>query len=174
MWQWVSQAFAGIRVIDFTQVIAGPACTRVMAELGAEVHSMERLRQLALERRGGGDAGEGPAAAEGLRRGDAGSDEDAEEHGVLQILEEREPGHRDAENRVRRIDLRDLAEDDVELGSDPPAVLGVGHAVYGLVEADAHGVAHAPQQGRQSTHRLLEPPGEIIERDPIPVAREQR
>ncbi len=37
----ISHPMAGVLVVDFTQYVAGPVCTRAMAELGAEVIKIE-------------------------------------------------------------------------------------------------------------------------------------
>ena len=57
------QIFDGLRVIDFTAVIAGSYCTRLMADLGAEVIKVEHPSGEIL--RHAGEGGEGYEADEG-------------------------------------------------------------------------------------------------------------
>lgn len=69
--EWLTEALpgplAGIRVVDFTHVLAGPACAYQLAMLGADVVKVERTgRGDAMRHRGGSDparAAEGASTA---------------------------------------------------------------------------------------------------------------
>ena len=38
----VESALAGVKVLEFCQMVAGPYCTKLMADLGAEVVKIEK------------------------------------------------------------------------------------------------------------------------------------
>ncbi|MFZ5825748.1 MAG: CaiB/BaiF CoA transferase family protein [Bacillota bacterium] len=67
----VQQALAGLRVIDMTQVMAGPFCTMLLADLGADVIKVEPPAGDSSRKMAGGKNGNSPAF-QGVNRGKRG------------------------------------------------------------------------------------------------------
>ena len=138
------QAFSGVKVLDFTRVLAGPFCTYQMALLGAEVIKVEEPRIGDYMRRRGSD----PA----LRRafmGDHYLSLNGNKRSIVIDLDRAEG--RDVARRLAR--QADVVVENFRAGTMD--ALGLGHAALtaenpGLIYCALSGFgAHGPDAGRK-------------------------
>ncbi len=145
---------AGVRVADFTWVVAGPVCTRILADLGAEVVKIERPDALDFGDRRGGLSGS-------LMRG---------KQSV--VVDLRHPGGVDVARRLAlaadvvvdnfsaRV-MPNLGLDHDSLARDRPDIITVRMTGFGLTGPDRDQVSYGPTLQALTGYTLLmgEPDG---------------
>jgi benzylsuccinate CoA-transferase BbsF subunit len=138
----------GIRVLDFTWVVAGPVATRILADLGAEVIKVERKGSLDFGDRRGGLSGS-------LMRG--------KKSIVLDLNDPRavELAHRLAlrsdvviDNFSARV-MTNLGLDHATLAREKPDIVCVRMTGYGLTGPDRDHVSYGPTLQALTGYTLL-------------------
>jgi crotonobetainyl-CoA:carnitine CoA-transferase CaiB-like acyl-CoA transferase len=132
-----SAPLAGVRVLDFTWVVAGPVATRILADLGADVIKVERRNSIDFGDRRGGLSGT-------LMRGKRSVVLNlADARGVALARQLALASDVVIDNFSARV-MPNLGLDDVTLRAERPELICVRMTGYGLTGPDRDKVSYGP------------------------------
>jgi benzylsuccinate CoA-transferase BbsF subunit len=141
----VPDPLAGIRVLDFTWVVAGPVTTRILADLGADVIKIERKDALDFGDRRGGLSGS-------LMRGKRSVALDLRDPRGVAIARPRLALRRPRRQLQRRVEPR---AHHATLSRDKPEIVCVRMTGYGLTGPDRDKVSYGPTLQALTGHTML-------------------
>ncbi len=149
-----SGPLAGIRVADFTWVVAGPVCTRILADLGAEVIKIERRDSLDFGDRRGGLTGS-------LMRGKQSIVLDLRRDGAVALARRLALASDVVVDNFSARVMPNLGLDHAALAAERPDIITVRMTGFGLTGPDRDHVSYGPTLQALTGYTLLmgEPDG---------------